>query len=370
MIQVFKPMIVEEAIVTVSEVLKSGWIGLGPKTQQFEEDFGKNRSLNNVVSVNSATSALHLAVVLSNIKDDDEVITTANTFVSTNHAILYERAIPIFCDVEPTTGNIDASKVEELITNKTKAIICVHFGGYPCDLEKLLLICDKYNLVLIEDCAHACGSEYKGITVGNFGNYACFSFQAVKNLPIGDGGALITRTKEDFEKAKKLRWLGIDKDTYTRTSNGDSRDSYLWKYNIPYIGYKYHMNDINAAIGIEQLKYLNEHNARRKYIADFYRDNLKDLSGITIPDYKKDRKSSYHFYPMLFENRIELIKKLKSKDIHPGVHYFRNDFYPMYKKTDLPNTEYFTNNEVTLPMHIHLTNDDIEYVVNIIKEGW
>ena len=196
------------------------------------------------------------------------------------------------------------------------------------------------------------------------------SFQAVKNLPVGDGGALVTRSEEDFEKAKKLRWLGIDKDTYSRTSSGNIKDTYLWQYNVPYVGYKYHMNDINAAIGIEQLKYLDKHNERRKFIADYYRDNLCGVSGVTLLDYKKDRKSSYHFYPILVEGRVNLIKKLKENDIHPGVHYFRNDYYPMYKRNKLPLTERFTNQELTLPIHLYLTDDELELIVNVVKSGW
>ena len=370
MIQVFKPLIVEEAIKSVGDVLASGWIGLGPKTEQFESDFGDYIGVKNVVAVNSATSALHLAVVLSGIKDSDEVITTANTFVSTNHVILYERAKPVFCDIEKDTGNIDVSKIEGLITDKTKAIICVHFGGYPCDMDKLVDISKKHNLVLIEDCAHACGAEYKDRKVGSFGDYACFSFQAVKNLPVGDGGMLVCKEREMYEKAKKLRWLGINKDTYNRSNVGGEPVKYLWKYDVPYVGYKYHINDISSAIGIEQLKYLDRHNERRKLIADYYRNNLKDVDRVVLPVYKKDRKSSCHFYPILVENRDCLIDVLKKHDIHPGVHYFRNDLYGIYEKSNLPNTEWFTNRELTLPMHLHLSDGDVEYIVDVVKKGW
>ena len=381
MIQVFKPLIVPEAIQAVQDVLQSGWIGLGPKTKQFEEDFAQYIGVPHAVAVNSGTSALHLAIILSDVGDGDEVITTANTFVSTNHAILYQKGIPVFCDVEKETGNIDANLVEGLITERTKAIITVHYAGYPCDMLKLVEVCKKHNLKLIEDCAHACGSKISVESrspnetnsmdwqrVGTFGDFACFSFHAVKNLPMGDGGMLITKYIEDYEKAKKLRWLGIDRDTFKRASSTNSiPGKYLWKYDVPYVGFKYHMNDINAAIGIEQLKYLDDHNLKRCQIAKIYEGELGSISGITLPKYKVNRISSCHFYPIFVENREDLIIKLKENDIHPGVHYLRNDIYPIYQQANLPNTEYISEHELTLPMHLFLTSDDLNKIIYTVK---
>ena len=226
-IQLFKPKICDAAIQSVSETLQSGWIGLGPKVEQFEADFCKYTGCNHAVALNSATSGLHLAMELLGIEKDDEVITTPMTFVSTNHAILYQKAKPIFVDVEYDTLNIDVSKIEEKINQKTKAIICVHYSGYPCDLDEIYNLASNYNLAVIEDCAHAVGAEYNGLKIGNNSNMAVFSFHAVKNLPIGDGGMIVMDDPEIYERAKKMRWMGINKDTYSRRTSLDNLSLYL-----------------------------------------------------------------------------------------------------------------------------------------------
>ena len=188
---------------------------------------------------------------------------------------------------------------------------------------------------------------------------------------MGDGGALVIKEPELYEKAKKLRWLGIDKDTYKRSVDGDPiHKKYLWKYDVPYIGYKYHMNDITAAIGVEQLKYLDKHNARRLRIMEMYKKAFSSSRKITLPSYETKRISSYHFYPIFVERREDLIAELKSNDIHPGVHYFRNDHYSPYMQANLPNTDYVTNHEITLPIHLGLTDEDVESVISCVLGEW
>lgn len=372
-IQVFKPLIREESVKAVSEVLTSGWIGQGPKTKAFEEAFVEylgNSSLH-ASALNSATSALHLALKLLNLKKDDHVITTSLTFVSTNHVLLYEGLKPIFVDVDRETGNISPEEIELTLRqceNNGKpvgAIMVVHYAGFACDMDKINSIAKKYNVPVIEDCAHACGASYSdGKKVGDSENICCFSFQAVKNLPIGDGGMLVTNNPEYKKRCDQLRWLGIDKDTYSRSSK---TGEYLWKYDVPNVGYKYHMNDINAAIGLEQLKYLDSDNNRRKEIAKRYRDELSDVLCFLKRDHDG---SSMHFEPALAEKRDALIKHLKAHDVSPGVHYRRNDHYATYTSMILPKTKYLEDRLITLPIHLLLTEEDITKVIKTVKKGW
>lgn len=359
----------EESIQAVSETLRSGWIGLGPKVKQFEDAFIEYLGNDQLYAsaMNSATSALHIAVRLLNLKSGDHVATTSLTFVSTNHVLLYENLTPVFVDVQTTTGNLDPVALQKsLETNsKIKAIIVVHYSGYPCDMEKINALAEEYNIPVIEDCAHACGATYaNGKKVGNSKNICCFSFQAVKNLPLGDGGMLVTSNINYKRQSDQLRWLGIDKDTYTRSHQVGE---YLWKYEVPLLGFKYHMNDINATIGIEQLKYLDSDNQQRMEIARKYRE---ELSSILIFMDRQHDGSACHFEPALFEHRDDLMRHLKEHNIHPGVHYRSNARYAIYAEATLPNTEYLEQRLITLPMHLHLTAEDISRIIEVIKQGW
>ena len=296
-----------------------------------------------------------------------------NTFVSTNHAILYVGATPVFADVQLDTGCIDPDDIESKITEKTKAIMVVHFGGYPADMDEIHTIARTYGIQVIEDAAHACGSAYRGQMIGSVSAINCFSFQAVKNLSLGDGGCITTNNKFYFDKLNKLRWLGIDKSTYARTETSGSTlnaKAYSWLYDVPLVGHKMHMNDINAAIGIEQLKLLDQENARRAEIAEMYREGLKDVAGIKFMQRQADRKSSNHIFAIRADKRDYLMDKLKQNDIHCGVHYRLNTRYPMYPKTSLPNAEKLESELISLPLHLALTDEDIQRVIDIIRRGW
>jgi len=369
-INLFKPKIYEESIEAVTEVLRSGWTGLGPKTKKFENDFSKYVNSKYAVGMNSATSALHLAMKLINLKEGDEIITSPITFVSTNHAILYEKGVPVFADVQKDTINIDPEDIKRKITKKTKAIICVHFGGYPCDMDEIHKIARDYDLYVIEDCAHATGSSYKGQKIGSISSINCFSFHSVKNLSICDGGAITTNSELYNDRLKKLRWLGINKSTHDRTKEDGKEKSiiYSWKYDVDEIGYKYHMNDIMASIGIEQLKYVEKDNDRRREIASIYNEGLRNIDGIELLNYKDDRITSRHLYVMKVDRRDKLIMHLKNNGIAPGVHYLRNDYYNMYDKTHLSNVDEIQDKIISLPLHLHLTNEEVEYVINTIKK--
>ena len=365
-IPLFKTAVSEDAIKAVNEVLRSGWIGAGPKTSLFEEKFAEYTCSSFCSGLNSCTAALHLGLKLLDLAPGTEVISTPITFVSTNHAILYNSCKVIFADIELDTGNLDIRSVEKKITPSTGAILIMHYGGYPCDIDAFYALSSRTGIPIIEDCAHACGARYKGGIIGSHGNIHAFSFHAVKNLPIGDGGALTLKSHEHYKRIKRLKWLGIDRDTFERAN----RQSYQWEYEVNEIGFKYQMNDIHAALALAQLKYLDDHNEKRRQIAEKYRQRLKNVPGIKLLNYSSDRQSSCHLFCILSEKRDNLVAKLKSEGVDAGVHYKRNDLYPMYEKQYLPNAEIFWRSVISLPMHIEITDEHIDYITSIIKKGW
>jgi len=365
MIQVFKPCIGMEEVEAVKEVLLSGWLGLGPKTTEFEKNFSEYLGVKQAVGLNSCTAALEMALRLLGVGEGDEVILPTMTFISTGHAVVYNRAKPVFADVERNTLGISPEDISRKITKKTKAIIVVHYGGRPVDIDAVKKVAK--GIPIVEDCAHACGAEYKGNKCGSLADIGCFSFQAVKNLCMGDGGAIIFNDETKAMKAKKLRWLGIDKGTWDRTS-GDK--SYWWEYNVDEVGYKNHMNDIMAAIGIEQLKKLDKMNQRRKEIAEQYTERLQNIPQIiTPPPSDETFKSSWHIYHIRCENRNELASHLQSKDICTGVHYTPNHTYKCYNTSvKLPTAESVLQSLLSLPMYPDLNDKDVEYVISEIEK--
>lgn len=364
-IPLFKPKIAEEAVEAVKDVLLSGWIGLGPRTLEFEKAFADYVGTPHCIALNSGTAALHIALKLLGVGQGDEVITTSLTFVSTNHSILYEGAEPVFADIQANTGNLDPASIKDRISERTKAIILVHFAGYPCDLDEIYALARDNNIGVIEDCAHAAGAEYRGRRIGE-GELCTFSFHAVKNLPTGDGGALTTSSEAFDARSRKLRWLGIDKSTYARAS----ASNYSWDYLVEEVGYKYHMNDITAAIALVQLAKLDEENARRRAIAARYSQNLTGTPGLRLLEYENDRTSAFWFFPILAEDRDGLMMKLSDANVDTGVHFRRNDAYPMYREEDLPETESFWRKELSLPMHLSLTDEHVDYICDVIRSGW
>jgi len=365
-IPLFRPSISEDAIDAVAQVLRSGWLGLGPRTGEFEKKFAAYIGAPHCVGLNSCTSAIHLALRVLDLPAGSEVITTPMTFVSTNHAILYENLEPVFADVDATTGNLSVDSVKSKITDRTRALIVVHYGGYPADIDELYALARSRDITVIEDCAHACGAVYKGKRIGSHGDFHAFSFHAVKNLPMGDGGALTVSSDEIDARLRRLRWLGIDKDTFRRTTS----TSYDWDYDVPEVGFKYHMNDIDAAIGLVQLELLDVENARRAEIAAIYREQLGNFPGVDLPPQSEDRCSSFHLFPIRVDKRDALVAKMKSEGIGVGVHYRRNDDYPMYQRTDLPGAEVFSSRVMSLPMHMRLSDDDAGRVSETIRSGW
>jgi len=363
---IFRPNLrTNEIFEELRPVFDSGWVGLGPKVSEFEKQLGEYLRNNNVVATNSCTSSLHMAVRFLNLKPGTRVLTTALTFVSTNHVLLWESLIPVFCDVNPRTGCLDPDSIKKAITtyDDIGAIMVVHLGGYPADMDEINEIAANNDIAIIEDCAHAIGSTYKGKMLSEGSNMCAWSFQAVKNMPMGDGGALSFPDESLLESANAMRWMGIDKSTIARTSGG-----YKWEYDIPSMGYKYYMNDITAAIGCVQLRHLENDNLRRKQIAKIYHENLPSH----CPEYSTDRQSSYHFYPLFFSNRNEVYQHLVDNGIFPGMHYRMNTRYSMYKECDkvsgLINSHLYDTTAITLPIHTMLTDEDIIRVCDIIKQ--
>jgi perosamine synthetase len=368
MIPVFRPSMGDEEIEAVAQTLRSGWIGLGPKTEEFERKFAEYIGVRYAVALNSCTAALHLAVNVLGI-DSGEVITTPLTFVSTAHAILYNNATPVFADIQGDTLNIESADIKRKLTKKTRAIIPVHYGGHPCDMDEISSVASKYNIYVIEDAAHACGAEYRGKKAGTLGHLGCFSFHAVKNLATGDGGMITTNDEQLYNKLLKLRWVGITKNTYQRNLEG-----YSWYYDVDCLGFKVHMNDITASIGIVQLKRLDEMNAKRREIVNRYNKEFHKLGWIETPVEKEYVISSLHNYVIKVNkgDRNKLIAHLAERGISSGVHYMPLYLHPYYKKKgiagDCPVVDGVWKKLVSIPLYPDMTNADVDKVISSIKE--
>jgi dTDP-4-amino-4,6-dideoxygalactose transaminase len=370
-IQLFRPVYnIEEVLNEIRKTLEIGWTGLGYKTVEFEKLWQEYTGFKNAHFLNSATSGLHLAIaILKNElgwKSGDEVITTPLTFVSTNHAILYEGLSPVFADIDEYLC-IDPNTVKKLITSKTRGIIFVGIGGSSGRYDEIVNIAKENQITLILDAAHMAGTRVNGEIIGKECDVVVYSFQAVKNLPTADSGMICFSNNKYGEIARKMTWLGINKDTFSRTV-GDS--AYKWKYDVEYTGFKYHGNSIMAAIGIVQLKYLERDNAYRRQIASWYNDafqNSKNVQTVPVPE---NCESSRHLYQIEVSNRDELLLALNRVGVYPGVHYRINTRYDMYKKAKgkCPEAERMSKRILSLPIHLGLSYKDVAYVIeNVLK---
>jgi len=359
---------IDECLAEIRQCLEVGWTGLGYKTVEFEEAWKKYTGLSHAHFLNSATAGLHLAVkILKETRkwaDGDEIITTPITFVSTNHVILYERLNAVFADVDQF-GCLDPASVEKRITPRTRAVLFVGLGGNTGQYEKVLDICRSHALTLIVDAAHLAGTWVNRRTACADADVLIYSFQAVKNLPTFDAGMICFRDPHLDRMARQESWLGIDKDTYSRTFSGGS---YKWYYEVPHLGYKYHGNSVAAAIGIVQLKYLDADNAYRRQLSSWYDQCFRDsnrLSPVAVAD---DCESSRHLYQVLIPNRDESLLALNASNIFPGVHYRDNTEYDMYSYAKGTCTEAarFSNSVLSLPLHLRMTKLDTERVAETL----
>lgn len=369
------PLISEDAIAEVADILRSGWLTTGPKTKKFEEEFAQYVGSEYAVAVNSCTAALHLALVAAeSISPGDEVITTPFTFIATANVILHVGAKPVFVDIRPDTFNIDVEKIEAAITPRTKVIMPVHYAGQPCEMDEIMEIARKYNLLVIEDAAHAVATEYKEKKVGAIGDVTCFSFYATKNLVTGEGGMVTTDDEELAEKIRILSLHGMSKDAWKRYTTAGS-----WYYEVIYPGYKCNMTDIQASLGLQQLKELGIFQKRREEIAKAYNEAFFDLDAIESPFVKPDVKHAWHLYvikivPEKFKlDRDQFIEALKAEKIGTSVHFIPVHLHPYYRETfgfkrgDFPVTEKTYERVISLPLYPKMSDEDIEDVIEAVR---
>lgn len=344
------------------EVLHSGFIGQGKKVDEFEEKLSQYFGNDKVLTLNSGTSGLQLALRLANVGYGDEVITTAMTCTATNMPILAAGAKIVWADVNPVTGLIDPQAIEAKITSKTKAIIMVHFGGIPCDIEAINAIAKKYRIKTIEDGAHAMGSEYKNQKIGNHSDFVMFSLQAIKHITTVDGGLLLCQDQEDYKRGKLLRWYGIDRD--------EKRKEFRCEENITEYGYKFHMNDICATVGIEQLKHVDEivegHIANQQY----YDQALSDVRGVRIIEKPEVSKSASWLYTLHIEKRDLFSAWMSEQGVMTSRVHERNDKHSAFAESvcDLPGVDAFNATQVSIPVGWWISKEDREYIVDKVRE--
>jgi len=380
-IQVFKPKYrTEEVLEEIKECLEIGWTGMGFKTEKLEEEWKKYTNFDNAHFVASNTVGLQIALkVLKDVnkwKKGDEIITTPLTFVSSNHSILYNDLKPIFADVDDQLC-LDPKSVESLITRKTKAVMFVGIGGNIGQYKAIKELCDKHGLKLILDAAHMAGTKvdrvFHGVAqakshVGWDADVSIFSFQSVKNMPTADGGMICFQNKDYDALARKLSWLGISKDTFNRTN---SKGSYKWDYDVIDLGFKAHGNSVMASMGLVALKYLDEDNTRRREICDLYDQWFLGEKDITPIKHNSECESSRHLYQIRVPNRNEVMEYLNANEIYPGVHYKDNTQYEMYSYAQgtCPNAHKSSEEVISLPLHMFLTEEDIKKVAKIVKKA-
>ena len=372
-IQLFVPTFdVEACLDEIRECLEKGWTGLGFKTVQFEEEWKKYTGLPHAHYLNSATVGLNLAFETLKEQyqwdDDDEVITTPITFISSNHAILLAKLKAVFADVDDTLC-LNPADVEKKITPRTKAILFVGMGGNAGHYEEIVKLCEKYDLKLVLDAAHMSGTRLNGDIPGKEAEVVVYSYQAVKNLPTADSGMICFKKAEFDAIVRKKAWLGINKDTYARSTS--SGGSYKWKYDVEYVGYKDHGNSIMAAIGLVQLKPLDRDNAYRRQIAEWYTKGFEGYPDkIKLVDIPENCESSRHLFQIIVEDRDDLMAYLNEHEIYPGVHYTDNTEYRMYSyaKGTCPKAAYISNHVISLPIHMRLTYEDIQAVIKNVVE--
>ena len=365
-ISIFHTYIDNKAYARVKTVLDSGFLSEGNIVKEFEKKLSDYLGLINPVAVNSGTSALHLALVLAGVKPGDEVICPAQTFVATASVIVQEKATPVFVDIQYETGNIDPHSLEENITPKTKAIIVVHWGGYPCDMEQIHKIAKKYNIPVIEDAAHALGATYNNRPIGSISDFTCFSFQAIKHVTAGDGGAVCAKDPALVKMAFTRRWFGINREK--------SKSSILGEriYDIMEVGYKYHLNDYSAALGLANLNNFKKRLQNRRAIARRYRQAFKKNSRITLFKEEPNRESAYWLFGFHVEKRENFIRMMNQSGISTSVVHLGIDHNSLFggKRRNLLQQRRFDNTQIHIPIHDGLSEKDVDHIVNTIQKGW
>lgn len=369
------PNIDDAEIEGVISVMKSGWLGTGPKVAQFEKNFAAYKGVEGAAAVNSCTAALHLSLLAAGVGPGHEVITTPMTFCSTVNVIIHVGATPVLADIDKQSLNIDPSRVEEKITSRTKALLPVHFAGRPADMGSLGEIAKRHDLKIIEDCAHAIEPEYRGRKVGTLGDFGCFSFYVTKNIITGEGGMVLARSQADVERIRVLRLHGLSRDAWTRFGSDGYRH-----YQVTEAGFKYNMMDLQAVIGIAQLSKVEQFWRRREEIWSRYQQALSGLPLVLPAEPETDTRHGYHLYTVLVDetrsgvSRDTFLARITAQNIGVGVHYVSIPDHPFYQRTfgwdpnDFPNAAMVGRQTVSLPLTSKMTDNDVDDVIQAIKE--
>jgi dTDP-4-amino-4,6-dideoxygalactose transaminase len=369
------PDIHDEEIEEVVATLHSGWLGTGPKVAQFEEDFAAMKAVgaDQVAAVNSCTAALHVSMVAADLEPGDEVLTTAMTFCATANAIVHSGATPVPVDIDPGTLNIDTAQLEQRITPKTRAIVPVHFAGRPCDMDAIMAIAEKHGFLVIEDCAHAIESQWRGKHAGTFGDFGCFSFYVTKNVVTGEGGMVLARSSEKVERIKILALHGMSKDAWHRFG-----DEGYKHYEVVEVGFKYNMMDIQAALGIHQLRRVEQNWLRRRDIWDTYQKAFSGLSCGCPAEPDEYMRHAYHLYTLTIDeqtcgmSRDAFIDRMDVAGVGVGVHYRSLAQQPYYQNKfgwrpdDYPIARAFGDTTVSLPLGTNLDDAEVERVIEAV----
>jgi len=358
----------------VTACLRNGWLGIGPKVTQFEEDFRNYIGASFAVAASSCTAALHLSMLADGLRTGDEVITTPLTFCATVNAIIHAGPTPVLVDVDPHSLNLNPAKIEDKITEKTRAILPVHFAGRPCDMDAICAIAKRHKLRIIEDCAHAVETTYRGGKAGTFGDFGCFSFYATKNITTGEGGMVLAKREEDAARIRTLALHGMSADVWRRFCDEGYRH-----YSVVECGYKYNMTDLQAAIGIHQLKGVENRWERRRTIWQRYNEAFADLPVDTPADPEPGTRHAYHLYTILIDesragiSRDSFLAEMSRHNIGVGVHYMSVPEHPYYRTTlgwepgDYPNAMRIGRETVSLPLSAKLTEEDVADVIAAVR---
>ena len=361
----FYPYISKKTPNNVKNKLYGRWVGQGPMVDKFENEFKKKFAKNSsAIATGSGTDSLHLAYILAGLKKGDEVITTIFTCTATNIPMLYMGLKIKFADIEKETMNISIDSVKKLITKRTKAIVCVHYGGLPCDMDSLQKICKQKKITLIEDAAHALGAKYKKKSIGSISDFTTFSFQAIKHFTTGDGGMLTIKNKKLEAKAKRIRWFGIDR---------KKKQKGIWKNDVYEVGYKYQMTDISATMGCDALNDFSKIINHRKKIYNTYLQELSSNKKIQcIHDYDKNKEHGAWLFTISLNNKDFVQKKLREHFIETNQVHFRNDRYSIFKKfvkgKKFPNMDYLENRYLVLPLHHKVSVQNVKYICKVINK--
>ena len=371
-IRLFKPSFGTEELNNIADAFERSWVGLGPNVSKFEKKWADYVGVKHAIGVNSATAALHIALMSFRFPEGKKVLVPSLTFAATACAVLYNKLIPVFVDSDPVTLGLDLDDLKRKYDQDCVAIIPVHYAGHPVPMEELVPWARNKNLKIIEDCAHTSGANYKGKPLGTWGDFGCYSFEEKKLMTTGDGGMIVSNDSELTKDIRAYRWVGIDKDNWkTAQSYTDAnRDAMHWFYEINVLGYKYNMNDLSASIGLAQLDRLDDMNRRRSEIIRMYMDGIKDLPLIEpLLPFEPDNYV-YQMFGIRVEERDELMIVLKSKGIATGCHYTPLTLQPLFKPF-ARNCDFIENEAskfITLPLHADLRDEEVQYVIEALKE--